>query len=56
MVSGVLQVNLQIPTGLPSGSLPLTVTLSGNAGQSGVTITVQSAAVSTGDAESTLKA
>jgi uncharacterized protein (TIGR03437 family) len=41
MVSGVLQVNVQVPTGLPSGSLPIIVSVGSSVSQSGLTILVK---------------
>ncbi len=41
IVSGVIQVNLLIPYGVPSGTEPVTVQIGGGASQSGVTIAVQ---------------
>jgi uncharacterized protein (TIGR03437 family) len=41
LVSGVLQLNVQIPANVPSGSLPLSVSVGGNYSQNGVTISVQ---------------
>jgi uncharacterized protein (TIGR03437 family) len=40
-VSGVLQVNVQIPANAPSGNLPLSVSVGGYTTPSGVTISVQ---------------
>jgi uncharacterized protein (TIGR03437 family) len=41
MVSGVLQLNVQIPAGLSAGSLPLTVHIGSTATQNGVTVAVK---------------
>jgi uncharacterized protein (TIGR03437 family) len=41
LVSGVLQINAIIPSGLPSGDLPLIVSIAGVASQPGVTVSVQ---------------
>jgi uncharacterized protein (TIGR03437 family) len=41
LVSGVMQINVQIPANAPSGNLPISVSLAGAATQSGVTISVQ---------------
>ena len=41
LVSGVMQLNVQIPADAPSGSLPLQVSVGGNSSQKGVTISVQ---------------
>ncbi|MGA3095475.1 MAG: hypothetical protein ABSF25_03385 [Bryobacteraceae bacterium] len=40
-VSGVMQVNVQIPANARSGDLPITVSVGGNISQSGVTVRVQ---------------
>ena len=40
-VSGVMQVNVQIPANAPSGDLPLQVSVGGNFSQTGVTVRVQ---------------
>lgn len=41
LVSGVLQINVQIPPNAPSGNLPLQVSVGGNTSPNGVTISVQ---------------
>lgn len=41
LVSGVMQVNVQIPLTVPSGNLPLTVSVGANRATGGVTISVQ---------------
>jgi uncharacterized protein (TIGR03437 family) len=41
LVSGVMQLDVQIPANAPSGNLPLQVSVGGNSSQSGVTISVQ---------------
>ncbi len=41
LVSGVMQINVQIPPNAPSGNLPLQVSVGGNSSQNGVTISVQ---------------
>jgi len=41
LVSGVMQLNVQIPTNVPSGSLPIWVSVGGNTSQNGVTVAVQ---------------
>jgi uncharacterized protein (TIGR03437 family) len=41
LVSGVMQINVQIPLNAPSGNLPLQVSVGGNASQNGLTISVQ---------------
>jgi uncharacterized protein (TIGR03437 family) len=41
LVSGVMQLNVQIPAGVPSGNLPITVSVGGSSSQSGVTVSVQ---------------
>jgi uncharacterized protein (TIGR03437 family) len=40
-VSGVLQVNVQLPTSLPSGDLPVVLTVGGIASQNGITVSVK---------------
>jgi uncharacterized protein (TIGR03437 family) len=40
-VSGVMQVNVQIPANAPSGNLPLQVSVGGVSSQNGVTLSVQ---------------
>jgi uncharacterized protein (TIGR03437 family) len=40
-ISGVMQVNVQIPANARSGDLPITVAVGGNVSQSGVTVRVQ---------------
>lgn len=40
MVSGILQINAQIPAGLVPGTLPISVSVGGNSSQTGVTISV----------------
>jgi len=39
-VAGVMQVNIQIPAGTPSGNVPVALTIGTAASQSGVTIAV----------------
>jgi uncharacterized protein (TIGR03437 family) len=41
LVSGVLQLNVQIPTTVPSGELPILISIGGISSQNGVTISVQ---------------
>ena len=41
LVSGVMQLDVQIPTNVPSGNLPITVSVGGNSSQNGVTVSVQ---------------
>jgi uncharacterized protein (TIGR03437 family) len=41
LVSGIMQLNVQIPTTVPSGDLPIAVFVGGNSSQSGVTVSVQ---------------
>jgi uncharacterized protein (TIGR03437 family) len=41
LVSGVMQLNVQIPTDVPSGNLPISVSVGGTTSQNGVTISVQ---------------
>jgi uncharacterized protein (TIGR03437 family) len=41
IVSGVIQVTLLVPSGLPAGPQPVTVTVGSGAPQTGVTIAVQ---------------
>jgi uncharacterized protein (TIGR03437 family) len=41
LVSGVLQVNVQIPLTISPGNVPIQVVIGGNASQNGVTVTVQ---------------
>jgi uncharacterized protein (TIGR03437 family) len=41
LVSGVMQINVQIPANAPSGNLPISVSVGGASSQNGVTISVQ---------------
>lgn len=41
VVEGILQLNVQIPQNVPSGDLPVLVTIGGHASQAGVTVSVQ---------------
>jgi uncharacterized protein (TIGR03437 family) len=41
LVAGVMQVNVQVPAGLPSGNVALTVSVGGVGSQSGVTVAVK---------------
>jgi uncharacterized protein (TIGR03437 family) len=41
LVSGVMQLNVQIPANVPSGDLPISLSVGTNSSQSGVTISVQ---------------
>jgi len=41
LVSGVMQLNVQIPANVPSGNLPTSVSVGGNSSQDGVTVSVQ---------------
>jgi uncharacterized protein (TIGR03437 family) len=41
LVSGMMQLNVQIPATAPSGDLPILVSIGGNTSQSGVTVSVQ---------------
>jgi uncharacterized protein (TIGR03437 family) len=40
IVAGLTQVNVQIPSGLPAGEVPITVQVGGVPAQAGVTIAV----------------
>src|ERR1017187_6470256 len=40
LVSGVMQLNVQIPANAPPGNLPIAVSVGGNSSQNGVTISV----------------
>jgi len=40
MVAGLMQLNVQIPTGVPSGALAIQVSVGGNMSQNGITVTV----------------
>jgi uncharacterized protein (TIGR03437 family) len=41
LVSGVMQVNVQIPAGIPSGNLPIQVSVGANQSQAGISVWVQ---------------
>jgi uncharacterized protein (TIGR03437 family) len=41
MVAGVMQLNVQVPTGVPSGALSIQVSMGGNMSQNGITVSVQ---------------
>jgi uncharacterized protein (TIGR03437 family) len=41
MVAGVMQLNVQIPSSVPSGPLSIQVSIGGNTSQNGVTVSVQ---------------
>jgi uncharacterized protein (TIGR03437 family) len=41
LVSGVMQLSVQIPSDLPSGNVPISVSVGGNSSPEGVTISVQ---------------
>ena len=41
LVSGVMQLNVQIPVNVPSGNLSIAVSVGGNSSQNGVTVSVQ---------------
>ena len=41
MISGVMQINVQIPASVPSGNLPISVSIGGIGTQSGVTVSVE---------------
>jgi uncharacterized protein (TIGR03437 family) len=41
MVSGVMQLNVQVLATVPSGPIPISVTVGGKATQSGITVAVQ---------------
>ena len=41
LVSGVMQLNVHIPTNIPSKNLPISVSVGGNSSQTGVTVSVQ---------------
>jgi uncharacterized protein (TIGR03437 family) len=41
IVSGVMQLNVQIPLNVPTGSLPIQVVVGGNASQNGVTVSAK---------------
>lgn len=41
LVSGVMQLNVQIPSNVPSGSLPILVSVGNNSSANGVTVSVQ---------------
>jgi uncharacterized protein (TIGR03437 family) len=40
-VAGLMQLNVQIPSNAPSGTLPITVSIGGSISQNGVTVSVQ---------------
>jgi uncharacterized protein (TIGR03437 family) len=41
LVSGVMQINVQIPVDAPAGNLPIQVSVGGNSSQNGVTVSVR---------------
>jgi uncharacterized protein (TIGR03437 family) len=41
MVAGVMQLNVQIPAGVPSGPLEVLVSIGGVSSQKGITVSVQ---------------
>jgi len=41
MAAGVMQLNVQIPTGVPSGTLSILVYVGGSISQSSITVSVQ---------------
>jgi len=41
LVAGVVQINVQIPAGTPSGNVPVTILVNGVASQAGVTVAIQ---------------
>jgi uncharacterized protein (TIGR03437 family) len=41
LVAGLLQVNLRIPPGVPSGNLPVALQIGNGVSQAGVTVAVQ---------------
>jgi uncharacterized protein (TIGR03437 family) len=41
LVSGVMQINVQVPTTAPAGELPISVSVGGSVTQSGVTVSVR---------------
>jgi uncharacterized protein (TIGR03437 family) len=41
MVAGVMQLNVQIPAGVPSGPLEVLVSIGGVSSQRGITVSVQ---------------
>jgi uncharacterized protein (TIGR03437 family) len=41
LASGVMQLAVQIPSNVPSGNLPISVSVGGNSSPAGVTISVQ---------------
>jgi uncharacterized protein (TIGR03437 family) len=41
VISGVMQLNVQIPSNIPSGEIPVSVSVGGNSSQSGVTVSVR---------------
>jgi uncharacterized protein (TIGR03437 family) len=41
LVSGVLQVNIQVPENAPTGNVPITISIGANSTQQGVTVSVQ---------------
>jgi uncharacterized protein (TIGR03437 family) len=41
LISGVLQLHVQIPSNVPSGEAPISVTVGGDGSQSGVTVSVR---------------
>ena len=41
LVAGVMQINVEIPPGTPSGNVPVTVLVNGVASQNGVTVAIQ---------------
>jgi uncharacterized protein (TIGR03437 family) len=40
-LAGVMQLNVQIPSNIPSGEIPVSVSVGGNSSQSGVTVSVR---------------
>ncbi len=41
LVSGVMQISVRIPSNVPSGNLPISVSVGGNSSQNGVTVSVK---------------
>jgi uncharacterized protein (TIGR03437 family) len=41
LVTGVIQVNIQVPTGISGSALPLAITINGVTSPSGTTVAVQ---------------
>jgi uncharacterized protein (TIGR03437 family) len=41
VISGVMQLSVRIPSNVPAGDLPVSVSVGGNSSQSGVTVSVR---------------